>query len=243
MTDFLKTPYVPERPVRLALIGAGTAPFRAFLRRFGVETIVLPLNSAGDPAVQNHADLSVFHAGGGTFFCGETAAETVRSLLPQSVTVVPVGASYPADCALNAAWLRGDAFGLWQGSAAPLCDHLQGQGIRCHAVRQGYANCSVCQIGEQALITDDPSIHAAAEQAGLDALLVQKGDVRLPGHAYGFFGGASALIGPRELVFFGDLSTHRDIAAIKEFLHVQNCAYHDLPGVPLTDLGGLVNVK
>ena len=243
MTDFLKTPYVPERPVRFALIGAGAAPFRAFLQRFGVETIVLPPNNADDPAVRNHADLSVFHAGSGAFFCCESAAETVRGLLPQMISLVSVGASYPEDCALNVAWLREDAFGLWQGSGDPLTSWLQKQGIHFHHVKQGYANCSVCPVGEKALITDDPSIYAAAEKAGLDAQLVKKGDVRLPGQPYGFLGGASAMIGPRTLVFFGDLSTHRDCAAVKEFLRVQNCAYYDLPGVPLTDIGGIVNLK
>ena len=243
MTDFLKTPYLPERPVRLALIGGGTGAFRALLQRFGVETIVLAPIDADDPAVQNHADLSVFHAGNGIFFCSEAAAETVQSLQPDKVSVVPVGKPYPDDCALNVAWLREDAFGLGRGSGAPLACFLQEQGIRFHNVKQGYANCSVCPVGEKALITDDPSICAAAEKAGLDVLVVQKGDVRLPGHACGFLGGASAMIGPRELVFFGDLSTHRDCAAIKTFLNVQNCVFHDLPGVPLTDIGGIVNVK
>ena len=243
MTDFLQTPYVPERQTRLALIGAGSGPFRAFLRRFGVETIVLPPNGASDPAVQNHADLSVFHAGNGVFFCSEAAAETVKALQPDKVSVVPVGKLYPDDCALNVAWLRKDAFGLGQGSTLPVSSFLQEQGIRFHAVKQGYANCSVCPAGEKALITDDPSICAAAEKAGLAVLLVRKGDVRLPGHAYGFLGGASAMIGPREVVFFGDLSTHRDCQAIKSFLNVQNCVCHDLPGVPLTDIGGIVNVK
>ncbi len=243
MTDFLKTPYVPERKVRLALIGHESGPFRALLRDCGVETIVLPPSQTNDPAVKNHADLSVFHAGCGEFFCSENAAGVVRAFQPEQLTVVPVGKQYPFDCALNIAWLRNHAFGLGQGSGSAVGACLQSRGVRWHTVRQGYANCSVCQIGENALITDDPSIYASAIAAGLDALLVQKGDVRLNGHAYGFIGGASAMIGPRELVFFGDLSTHRNSATIKSFLLAHGCGFCDLPGIPLTDIGGIVAIR
>ena len=243
MTDFLKTPYVPERKVRLALIGHESEPFRALLRDCGVETIVLPPSQTNDPAVKNHADLSVFHAGCGEFFCSENAAGVVRAFQPEQLTVVPVGKQYPFDCALNIAWLRNHAFGLGQGSGSAVGACLQSRGVRWHTVRQGYANCSVCQIGENSLITDDPSVYAAAIAAGLEALLVQKGDVRLNGHDYGFIGGASAMIGPGEAVFFGDLSKHRDLALIKAFLQSHGCICHDLTDIPLTDIGGIVAIK
>ncbi|MBQ6093616.1 MAG: hypothetical protein IJL00_08080 [Clostridia bacterium] len=243
MSAFPKSPYVPEKRVRLALIGGESAPFLAFLGGLGVETIVLPPIGTDDPGVKNHADLSVFHAGCGVFFCSEAAADTVRSLRPQAVHVVPVGAAYPEDCALNLAFLGEDVFGAGEGSASLPWLFLQKKGVRRHSVRQGYANCSVCPVGRKAMITDDPSIFAAAKAAGLDALLIRKGDVRLPGHDYGFIGGASAMIGPREFVFFGDLSTHRDCEQMISFLAAHRCDYHDLPGVPLTDIGGIVPVK
>lgn len=243
MNRFLNVPYVPERPVSLALIGDKTAPFRALLRDCGVETIALPPVTTDDPAVQNHADLSVFHAGSGVLFCSQSVADAVRCLSPKETHIVPVGGKYPNDCALNIAWLINDAFGLEQGSAMLVRNHLFGKGVKWHPVQQGYANCSVCPVGPSAAITDDPSIYASAVKAGLDVLFVKKGDVRLPGHDYGFIGGASAMIGPKRIVFFGDLSTHCDCERIKAFLFDHKCTYRDLPGVPLTDIGGIVPMK
>ena len=69
-------------------------------------------------------------------------------------------------------------------------------------VSQGYAKCSTCVVGEDAIITYDRGIAKAADAAGMDVLVIEPGHVDLPGYDTGFIGGASGLV--------TDLRTHAD---------------------------------
>ena len=109
-------------------------------------------------------------------------------------------------------------------------------------VAQGYVSCSLCRAGENAVITDDPSIADALERDGkIQVLKIEKGDILLPGYGYGFIGGASGWIGDT-LYFFGDIQTHRDGEKIREFLERRGIHYECLlPSRKLIDIGSIIN--
>ena len=108
-------------------------------------------------------------------------------------------------------------------------------------IKQGYCKCSCLVINENALITDDKSIYNIALKNGVDCLLVSKGDVTLPGHNYGFIGGASGKISKTEVLFFGDVTKHRDYKKIADFIEKHGCKIISLD-FPLTDFGGIIPI-
>ena len=243
MTTFLKTPQTPERPVKTALIGDASDAVLELLMSRGIELVRLPVNEKIAGIVRTHADANVFHAGDGVFFCDDAMASVIEPLRPRELHLCTIAGGYPADCALNAAWPGSVVFAHKTALHEELQRFFLSHEITLQPVKQGYACCSVCPVNDKALLTDDSGIYQAAKCCGFDALLLEKGDIRLNGHPYGFIGGASAMIAPDKVAFFGDLSAHRNCAEIKAFLNKHNKKYVDIPGFPLTDIGGIVAVQ
>ena len=79
------------------------------------------------------------------------------------------------------------------------------------------------------------------KENGFDCLLIAKGDVSLPGHEYGFIGGASAKISESEVLFFGDITKHRDYKKIADFIKKYGYEIISLD-FPLTDFGGIIPI-
>ena len=243
MTAFLKTPQTPEHPVKTALIGDAPDAVLELLVSRGIELVRLPVNEKIAGIVRTHADANVFHAGNGVFFCDEAMAPMIEALRPRELHLCSVAGAYPTDCALNAAWLKRVVFAHQTALHEELQRFFLSRKITLQPVKQGYARCSVCPVNDKALLTDDSGIYQAAKCCDFDALLLEKGDIRLNGHPYGFIGGASAMIAPDMIAFFGDLATHRNCTDIKLFLQKHDMQYIDIPGLPLTDVGGIVAIK
>ena len=243
MTAFLKTPQTPERPVKIALIGDAPEAVWQLLSSHGMELLRLPVNEKLPGVVRAHADANVFHAGDGIFFCDKAMAPVIEPLRPRELHLCSIAGDYPSDCALNAAWLGSVVFAHKTTLHEELQRFFISHEITLQPVKQGYAHCSMCPVGEHAMLTDDSGFYHAAKCCGFDALELEKGDIRLSGHPYGFIGGASAMISPDTIAFFGDLSAHRNCAEIKAFLNKHNKKYVDIPGFPLTDIGGIVAVQ
>ena len=108
-------------------------------------------------------------------------------------------------------------------------------------VRQGYCKCSCLNVSENAVITDDECIYKALCLNEIDALLISKGDITLNGHDYGFIGGASGKISKTDILFFGDVTKHRDYKKIAGFIEKHGCKIISLD-FPLTDFGGIIPI-
>lgn len=239
--SIIKKANLPQGKTSAAVIGKCEKTLAGFISSFGIELIFAEENAGVDPAIKNHADVNVLYLGNGRVVLDETQQCLAQRLrlrgFETKAASVPVRGEYPGDCRLNVALIGSRAFGRFD-AADESVQRLEN--VKKISVRQGYAKCSVCILNENALITDDPSIFKAALKEKLHALLCEKGSVRLPGHDYGFIGGASALIEKDHLLFFGDITKHKSFDEIQNFLKNEGCRFSFLKGYPLTDIGGLV---
>ena len=104
-------------------------------------------------------------------------------------------------------------------------------------VSQGYAKCSTL-LFDDALVTADTGIYRAAQERGIDALLIRPGYIGIEKYDTGFIGGASAKIEDGKIAVFGDIKKHSDGEKITQFIAQKGLKVISLGRGPLTDLGG-----
>ncbi|MBQ1825813.1 MAG: hypothetical protein II113_04265, partial [Firmicutes bacterium] len=102
--------------------------------------------------------------------------------------------AYPGDIIYNACSTGKFFIHNLKYTAPELLGKVEELGLIRVNVSQGYAKCSTCVVGEDAIITYDRGIAKAADAAGMDVLVIEPGHVDLPGYDTGFIGGASGLV-------------------------------------------------
>lgn len=243
MIRFIEKPNLPQEKVHTVICGELCSELNSFLDFRAIERIVIKPNVHIDPATSGHADMAAIHLGKNTVFADKNQSELIDRLKKKDFTVIEsaseIKGEYPRDVALNLTVMGNRALGNFAFADALLAEKLCG--FEHLNVRQGYCKCSCLVIDENALITDDNSIYNIACKKGIDCLLVSKGDVSLPGHEYGFIGGASGKISKNEVLFFGDITKHRDYKEIAGFIKNHGCEILSLD-FPLTDFGGIIPI-
>lgn len=238
--SFIKHANLPDFPVKTAIIGKTDQKILEFVESFGISVLNTAKNIYIDSAISCHADINTLYLGYGKILLDRSQAALADPLKKHGIKVIfaenHVSGSYPNDCRLNFALLSGKIIGRID-VADEIIKNMDYFKIN---VRQGYAKCSTCIVNGNAVITDDFSIKKACVENGIDVLLIGKGDIELPGHEYGFIGGASALIDKNHIIFFGDITKHRDFCKIDVFLNKHGCKYSFLKNHVLTDIGGMV---
>lgn len=151
----------------------------------------------------------------------------------------PMSASYPHDVLLNIAIVGNHAFCNKKHASSEILEYLEENGYTVHHVAQGYAHCSTCIVGDNAIITADEGIFATAISLGIDALKISAGHISLPPYDYGFIGGASGTTA-NAVYLCGSLKHHPDGDAIRTFITSHNKRVVELCDLPLTDVGGIV---
>ncbi len=147
------------------------------------------------------------------------------------------GEKYPQDILLNAAPIGRYLFCHPTHTATELKLH---PAYTVCSVRQGYAKCATIPIGDNALITADPSIASAACARGLDVLRLHTCGTRLDGYNTGFPGGAASCFPykrSKDLFFCGSLSAHPQAQEIEAFCKTHGYRPISLGEFPLTDVG------
>ena len=120
-----------------------------------------------------------------------------------------------------------------------LMKRVRALGLMPVDVKQGYARCSITPVDEESIITYDRGIAQQASEAGLQVLLVEPGQVELPGYDHGFLGGTSGRVGD-EIIFNGDLSEHSDFERIAAFIEERGLRLKYFKEYPLRDIGSIV---
>ncbi len=244
MIRFIKYPNLPEGKVSLIICGGLNRELIEFFESRGTEILCTEKNSLVDKAICNHADISALYLGDGKIIVDNKQKILADILKIKGFDVIEsyncVKGMYPDDIILNHAIVGDYIIGKRNyfdiAVSENICD------LRVVDVKQGYAKCSVLVIDNQSIITDDTSIAQKTSENGLDCLLIGKGDILLDGHEYGFIGGASGKISKNEILFFGDITKHRNYNEIKSFLDCRNIEIISFD-FPLTDFGGIISLS
>ena len=156
--------------------------------------------------------------------------------VPLCLTDEHLGGVYPSDVLFDALPVGDTLYGKSGAVSAALCAGYS----RFVSVRQGYARCSVALLSETAAVTADRSLSEALRRDGLAVLTIRAGHISLPIYDSGFIGGCGGCLANGCYVFFGDLGSHPDGAAIQAFAEEKKIKAVSLSDGPLSDHGGLV---
>lgn len=243
MTGFIASSNLPQGRVKSVICGELCDELNDFLDKRGIERLVIRPNNYIDSAVRYHADMTAIHLGHGLILIDENQ-NILGELLREKgfdvrFTAEPIKGEYPQDIKLNFTLLNGKIIGKLLCADQTLLTMTEA--MKKINVKQGYCKCSCLVVNKNAIITDDESIYKNAVRNDIDCLLISKGDVLLPGHEYGFIGGASGKISKSEVLFFGDIVRHRDYKKIAAFIQKHGCEIISLD-FQLTDFGGIIPI-
>lgn len=170
--------------------------------------------------------------------------ETVKALKNSGIQVIfgqsRLEAAYPKDIPYNAALAGKRCFHLKGKTDPVLFRELAKRGYQFIPVRQGYGKCSTLPLGEDALISSDPTIEREALKEGLKVEKVPSGDILLPGFDYGFIGGCAGVMEEARMVFFnGDLGEYQYGENVRRFVESRGYRCCSLQAGPLVDVGSI----
>lgn len=243
MISFIKKPNLPKGKVASVICGNLCNELNDYLNNLGIERFVIEPNNSVDPAVKFHADMAALHLGANVVIVDKKQKRLVEQLNQKQIIVketnTEIAGEYPKDIALNFTLINNTAIGNFKYADKVLLDSLKI--LQQINVKQGYCKCSCLVVSENALITDDESVFKKAQENGIDSLLISKGDVTLDGHNYGFIGGASFKLSNKDILFFGDITKHKDYKKIAAFIEKHGCKIKYLD-FPLTDFGGIIPI-
>ena len=241
MNRFIETPNLPKGKATSLICGGLNNELIEFLTSREIEIIYTEKNNYVDKSISDNCDISALYLGNGKIIVDNQQKKLIETLKEKNLTVIesqkPVKDSYPDDIILNHAIVGGYIIGKKRYFDQSVVENTDKFNVI--DVKQGYAKCSALVVDSHSIITDDKSIAENAVKNGLECLFIEKGDVHLDGHEYGFIGGASGKISENEILFFGDISKHRNYPEINNFLSCRNIEIISL-SFPLTDFGGII---
>ena len=195
------------------------------------------------PGLEYHADMQIAKVCG-KYICDKSLISFYKEALGDSADSLVCGdfvcsSNYPKDIAYNIKVLGNNIIHNFKHTDS--CVKKIASGMTQIDVAQGYSGCSICSVGDNALITADSVIAKKALSRGIDVLLISPGHISLPGFDYGFIGGASFFC-KNTLYFFGDATCHPDWKKIYSFCSNQNVNILNLSDEPLCDYGSAITV-
>lgn len=242
MIKYISNPNLPTKKVSSLVCGSLNKTVFDFFDKRNVKAFKIDEVDGVDNAISFHTDIAVLHMGDNNVILDKRQMRLARELQDYGFNIHftkdEIKGEYPFDVKLNFAITNDYVIGN-EKFADDLVEDIIGNKTLI-SVKQGYAKCSVLIVDEKAIVTDDISIHNKVQNFGIDSLLIEKGDVTLLGHEYGFIGGASGKISKQEVVFFGDITKHRNFNEISDFLNKYGCKLIYFKSFPLTDFGGII---
>lgn len=239
---YLKNPNLPEGKVTLAAISAKAGESIKKLNSLGIKTVnINPYFDLPQP-VDSHADLQMLHLKNNDIFCQNEHLCTGEMLQNFNIKKIKekAGNKYPDDVRLNCAIIGNKLICNIKTVAREILEFADTNGLTVINVNQGYARCSICVVNENAIITDDKSIFAAAGNFFDDAQFISKGSIGLKGYGYGFIGGCCGKIDKNKIAFNGAIESHADYKKIIDFLSRNLIECVELHQNQLYDIGGII---
>ncbi len=211
---------------------------KASLSSLGYKVIALPPWSALPAPVASHPDMLLFIYRNSVIchrdYYRLAKNEIDRLGMDLVLTDESVENVYPKDILFNAAHVGEHLI----GNLKHISSHIKELPLTAVDTKQGYAKCSTCVVSDNAIITADTSIEAAAIGADIDVLKISPGHILLPGYDSGFIGGASGTT-DEFVAFCGNIDLHPDADEIRSFCKKHKKEALSLSNEPLFDAGTL----
>ncbi len=215
------------------------------LSALGYELIPLPPFPALQKPVSAHPDMLMFIFGKNVI-CHKDYLPIAHKELDEIaalgytllVSDEPISSSYPRDILFNALPLGKNIYAMLDSVSAFILELAKKEGYSLKNVKQGYAKCSVCPLGDKAAITSDPSLCKAMREDGIDVLLISPKNIRLDGYDTGFIGGCSGS-DSENIYFSGNILLHPNGKLISDFCEKHQKKPVSLSDEPLYDVGSL----
>ncbi len=219
--------------------------FTAEIKKRGYSVIFSDKINIFPKPEQNHADMQILPINDRIFILNE-CSQLAKKLPPEKLMFCSkrVGREYPENILLNFLYLNNKLYGKISAIDNILLSYCDTNNIKTVNVNQGYARCSTLVVNNNSVITSDMSIAKTLEKNGVEVLLISAGHIILDGYDYGFIGGASGRINENTIVFFGNVKNHPDYDKIENFCKKHSMNINILcKDIPLTDIGGMVQIK
>lgn len=249
MKRIIKTPCLPENEVATVLISSDYPDISdVLLNKFNISTIQVQRNNALTDDIASHPDCAFVQLNNNTAIATNELCESIVKYLTTRnknnfklhECSENISSPYPGDVRVNVRVISDMIFCNTKYVDQSVQDFAYKYNYRLIHCNQGYVACSTVLLNNNALITDDESIHCSAQKNAIDSILINKGSVKLKGRDYGFIGGTCGMIGKNLLAFTGKLDTHADAELIKSFLKKHSVDYIELNDGPLIDIGGII---
>ena len=193
-------------------------------------------------AICGHPDILLHFINPSTIILHKDASDTFEaSLIDLGFNVIRSEYSltdkYPEDIILNAVNTKDFFMHNLIHTDPTLLDAVQDKTLI--NIKQGYSKCSTAILNDKTFITSDNSVFKALTAHGYDVLLINPGNIELPGLDYGFIGGTCGMLDSNTLVFYGSLDYHPQKQEITNFLKRNNITPIYLSDTPLIDRGSI----
>ena len=195
MLDREEVPKQKEQKVRAVIVdGRAAHLMEKRLLFMGIEVIKTLRHPRLYDAVAYHPDMVICPVGDGKMVVEPTMYEYFKKSLSSYGTMVLKGKTelsrnYPLNIAYNIAVAGNRAFLYSRYADKTIVDELGKNNTVLINVKQGYTKCSTAVIDDSSIVTADRGIYTAAIKNGMDALLINPGQIILEGFDYGFIGG------------------------------------------------------
>lgn len=212
------------------------------LTHMGFNIIESFVNNNLYEAVKSHVDMSLYYDGL-RFVSSVESYEFYRSILKNKEIIkgnTTLTKKYPEDISYNVCFTGKYAIGNTKHIDGKLLKYIESRDIEIIDIKQGYANCSICQVDESSVITSDLGIYDTLKYKELDVLLIEKGHINLFDLNYGFIGGASGKLSEDEIAFFGNIKLHPNGEEIVDFIEKKGKKAISLSEGRLCDYGSCI---
>lgn len=158
-----------------------------------------------------------------------------------------LGLSYPEDVKYNLCQIGDFVVHNFDFTDKKVLNFIDEVGLKKINVKQGYSNCSISVISDNACITSDTGIYEALKRENIDVILLDSNNIRLldknglETKMKGFIGGASCTM-ENKFILFGDSDCLEEKNKLIEFLKRHNIELVDFKEMPIYDYGGIIQI-
>lgn len=243
---FVNVPNLPQKRVKTVLVdGRIDENLKAGFYKRGISLIKTKVYPALYNAISCHPDVVFHHLGQNRIIHAQGADRKVVERLSGLGFELIEGNSalsgkYPGDIHYNAARVGNIAFHNTKYTDAVLRENLYNMGVELVHVNQGYAKCSVSIVDDNSIITMDKGIAKVAETKGLEVLVIEEENIKLPGLDKGFIGGCTGLLDKYMWAIAGNIEKLNSCFKIFEFLRKKGIEIVCLSKEDVVDIGSII---